>query len=446
MYQTEFILNKNDMKPKEYCKDLVISYDPNYLILDMDADNEYIFYNCVRHFGCRINKLELLLLDLLYKYEDVDYITTQFPTKKQELIKNTLQRVVDKKVLSIDPLEKKDESPKQIYYPQTYYLHLTYKCNLACTYCYNKDIRSNKSELNLSEWKKIINKIAPHASQIILTGGECFMYSEISSLVKYIKETIKEIRISCISNCMHDFANGEMSEAFDFIDDITFSCDSISEEKERKGFDPQLFQKNIEYIRKNKPNIKIGISTTNTATNTSDVDDIKKYCNSVKCNLMNVVLIPCKLDDIKLMPPISEYLFDNAMQEKLPEDSYIQLPLKRVRCGAAINTCSIDPMGNVYPCQSLHFEDFHMGNILEQDIEELRYLNRKESCLPTVDEIPTCTKCKVRYICGGGCPATAYELDKKTIGRSKLVCPYNYHLAIKTLEKIKNNPLNQENA
>ncbi|WP_455587321.1 SPASM domain-containing protein [Bacteroides sp.] len=431
------------MRTKEYCTDLLISYDPNYLILDTTANNEYIFYNSVRHFGCRINKLELLLLDLLYKYENVDYITSQFPIEKQDIVKNTLQRVADKQVLSVEPLEKKEESTSSINYPQTYYLHLTYKCNLACTYCYNQEIRSNKAELSLSDWKKIIDKIAPYASKIILTGGECFLYHDFSSLVKYIKETIKEINLSCISNCMHDFSSSEISVVLDCIDDITFSCDSISREGERKGFKPELFRKNIEYLRKNKPNIRIGVSTTNTADNASDIHETKQFCMSVNCEMMNVVLVPNRLDNIELMPPISGYLYDNAAMESPSQDSYAQLPMKRTGCGAAKSTCSIDPRGNVYPCQSLHYNDFLMGNILHQDIEELRYLNKKEKCLPTVDEIPTCAKCKVKYICGGCCPAAAYELDKKTIGRSKLTCPYNHHLAILTLEKIKNNPLKE---
>lgn len=49
------------------------------------------------------------------------------------------------------------------------------------------------------------------------------------------------------------------------IDNITFSCDSIEKEGERKGFNPELFRKNIEYLKNNKPNLKIGISATNTA-------------------------------------------------------------------------------------------------------------------------------------------------------------------------------------
>lgn len=428
------------MEIKEHCTNLLLSYDPNFLILDVKRGNEYIFYNSIRHLGCRISKLELLLLELLYKYEDIEYISSKFPVGRQAIIEETLQRVIDEQLLSIIPLEEPTPTEQQNQYPQAYYLHLTYKCNLACTYCYNKKIRSNKEELELNEWKILINKIAPFAKNIVLTGGECFMYHDFIPLLKYIKKAITNVHIACISNCMHNFVDKEFDEAFEYIDNITFSCDSIEKEGERKGFNPELFRKNIAYLKNSKPNLKIGISATNTAKNTCDIHKIKDFSEKMNCDIMNITLIPSVLDDIELMAPISEYLYDNTGTENISPDNYIQFPRSRTGCGAAKNVCSIDSKGNVYPCQSLHYKHFFMGNLLEQEISELRYLNNKEKCLPSVNDILTCSKCKVKYICGGGCMATAYELNKTTIGRDKLICPYNYHLAMMTLEKIKNNP------
>ena len=85
-----------------------------------------------------------------------------------------------------------------------------------------------------------------------------------------------------------------------------------------------------------------------------------------------------------------------------------------------------------------------MGNLLQQEIKELRYQDDEE-CIPCVDEIPECTKCKVKYVCGGGCFASAYELRGNKLGHNKWLCPYNYHIAMNTLLRIKNNPIIQNN-
>lgn len=141
------------------------------------------------------------------------------------------------------------------------------------------------------------------------------------------------------------------------------------------------------------------------------------------------------------MPPIAENNDNNSNSlESTSENLYSNFRGKKSRCGAAKNTCSIDPVGNVYPCQSLHFEEFLMGNILRQNIEELRYQDEEE-CIPCIDEISECSKCKVKYICGGGCLASSYELNKRKLGRNKWLCPYNYDIAIKKLESIRNNPV-----
>ncbi|MDR0983066.1 MAG: radical SAM protein [Culturomica sp.] len=427
------------MKKIEYNPNLFISYDPNFLIIEI-AEQEYIFYNSVRHFGCRISKLELLLLNVLYKYEDIEYIMSNMPIGKQNNLKKTLERLSDSQILSTTPYTGEDYNKTKNVKLKTFYIHLTYRCNLNCSYCYNKSIRTtNVNEISINEWKKIIDKIAPYASLIVLTGGECFLYKDILPLLEYTREKAPNSQLSCISNCMHDFSNENINQALNYFNSITFSCDSISEEGERIGFNPELFKNNIEYIKTNFPNINIDISKTNTINNVKDSAEFITFRSKVKYGFTNIVLNPCKYSDIEIMPPISDFFENDAIvSESLYKKSYSSMRGKKTRCGAAKYICSVDPVGNVYPCQSLHFEEFIMGNLLRQDIKDLRYQDEEE-CIPCVDEIPECTKCKVKYICGGGCFAGAYELRNHKLGHNKWLCPYNYHIAMDTLQHIKNN-------
>ena len=54
-------------------KKLLIETNPSFVVLKLD-DNSFIFYNSIRHIGCRLNAVEIRLLNLMYKFNDVDYI------------------------------------------------------------------------------------------------------------------------------------------------------------------------------------------------------------------------------------------------------------------------------------------------------------------------------------------------------------------------------------
>ena len=225
---------------------LSISYDNNYLIISTEKENEFIFYNSNIHYGRKCNTLELHLLDLVYKYKSADYIADKVNEKYKEQVRTACLKIIDSKILSTEKFS--EDKTDTICMPSIYYIHLTYKCNLSCTYCYNKDIRKNKKELALEQWKKIIDKIVPYASSITLTGGEVFLCQNLLNLVQYIKEKKRTISINCISNCMHDFSEERFQTILAYIDSITFSCDSVYAEKDRKGFNPDLFQNNIKYL------------------------------------------------------------------------------------------------------------------------------------------------------------------------------------------------------
>ena len=64
----------------------------------------------------------------------------------------------------------------------------------------------------------------------------------------------------------------------------------------------------------------------------------------------------------------------------------------------------IDYRGDVYVCSSLRTNEFKLGNILEEDIDPVIFLNRWIP--PFVDEFDKCKGCPVQYFCvGGGCIA-----------------------------------------
>ena len=423
----------------------LLSYDKRFIILKgniKDSKEEYyIVYNSVRHTAMRLTKIEFSLLELLYKYEDIEFIVSKFETKNKSLVSNALSKLVSTKLLSLEVEVPTINTQNEKLVPSTYYLHLTDKCNLNCTYCYNKKQRINYNDLPIDKWKKIVDKISPFAKSITLTGGECLLYHDFSEILDYIRFINPKLHIACISNGMHDFEQLAKKCKFEQLNHIMFSCDSISKVGNRIGFIPKKFKTSVEFIKNNYPSVSVEISTTLTAYNDNDLSEIRTYCNSLNCYAKFINLVPEQLSDIEDMPRLQSCL--DAIETIPPNNSELRpLPVRGSRCGASRTVCSIDSQGYVYPCQALHYKEFLMGNILDTELVNLRYIKDDKWCLPDVDELEGCSECEIRYICGGGCLAVTYAANNRMFKRSRLMCPFKYNVAISHLINIKTSSTN----
>lgn len=77
-----------------------------------------------------------------------------------------------------------------------------------------------------------------------------------------------------------------------------------------------------------------------------------------------------------------------------------------------LNWVSIDPHGNIYPCEYLKV-DYRFGNILDQSLEDI---SSNESYLEFEQMVkaipPKCQKCEFYKLCGNGCPNTRVLHDE----------------------------------
>lgn len=414
---------------KSYSMKLKIFSEPKFLILK-DEDN-FVFYNSVRHFSCRISLLDLSIFNLIYILGDIEDILTYIPQKYHGYVKQVYNAVTYNNVLDITQSCK----TKNIEYqePSTYYLHLTYKCNLDCVYCYNKKIRSGfKTELSLEEWYSILDKIIPYASKIILTGGEPFLFNHITEIILYIKKNKKAIKIEVISNCMIDYSKKQFEEIFPNLSQIIFSCDNLSDKnQQRKNFKPDLFKKNIIYIKQKYPNLITLVSSVYSCGNYNELNNIRNFCYQQNAIFKSVLIVPGNKDEISLLPPFEEY------SSTLHKSNH-KLPIMRLHCGAAVGIISINPIGEVYPCQSLMRDEFRLGSLKEStmnDIMQSDVLDLFRNKF-NVENIPTCNKCNVKYICAGGCRSATVNLEGSAGKWPRTLCKYYKEQAINALRSI----------
>lgn len=411
----------------------LLESNPAFILLK-NKDNDYVFYNSINHRAYVLSELELDILELIYTYNDKETILSHFNLEQRALVEEAFERVNTLKLL--DCTQPAFVSPLNSTLPSSFYLHLTYRCNLRCAYCYNREIRKGyKKDLRFEDWKIIINKIIEHASSITLTGGECFLFDGIETIVRYIKKEKPDIKITCISNGMSDFRTTKLTELFRDIDSIMLSCDSAFDVGYRTGFDPLRYRNNIEFIRTEFPDVKVDISATLTHANADDLIKTKHFCFERGCSFNTVVLLPTNHRQIDLMPSISKI---DEMSDSVFDAEKTVLQAPRLRCGAGKEILSIDPEGKVYPCQSLHYDEFLMGNLLTDNLDSIVKVQSSKDFFPSLEDLQVCNKCKVKYICGGGCLASGYDLYHK-LDRNHLTCILNYKNCIAKLQSLVKN-------
>lgn len=73
-------------------------------------------------------------------------------------------------------------------------------------------------------------------------------------------------------------------------------------------------------------------------------------------------------------------------------------------CGAGRRCVSVSHDGSIYPCHMLHIPELRVGNAFVDSGEDIRK-GLASRPLQSVDEVPGCKSCDIRYLCGGGCRA-----------------------------------------
>ena len=387
-------------------------------IVFLQKDNNYVVYNIERHVSVLVDYVGYLLIQLfLQSKEDIDDFGNYLPESIKQNAFDFINRL--KKIgLFYNGICKEINIVNNI--PNQYYLHLTYKCNLKCKYCYNKDIRNYFSELSMNKWEKIISSISPFAKNVIITGGEPFLFKNIDRVVDMLKSANMSVIIEIISNGMIEFSSYKFNRLFDRIDKITFSCDSFVDSNQlRVGFKVDNLFHNIQWLKVKNNKLKIAISSTYFKNGFLNQKIIENYCKNNNIDFRSVLIVPNNICELKYLPTINEY--KNAILNKSKD-----ITMKRVHCGAAVGLFSIAPNGDVFPCQNLHYDEFKIGNILNSSLNDLInssmaiYFREKLK----VYNIKKCKSCSMRFICGGGCRAATYRLEHDISEHPKHLCKF----------------------
>lgn len=307
----------------------------------------------------------------------------------------------------------------------TVYLHLTQRCNLKCSYCYNKENLNAKKELSKEQWYEIalmLHKI--NVKKIILTGGEVFLRTDIEDIVNYFYK--QEYNIEILTN---GTLLDKHYDILQYVNKIIISLDGINDNdnKLRINSDKYNILKNLEMIPTAYKE-KVFIRSVLTTNNENSINNTKKYIEEqLGLNFIINDLVPCSKKDFLLLS--NKYLDFQSKSINKIEFSF---------CSACSNTLAIDSNGDLYPCQSLVKKDLLITNVFNENwIEKLTKSKICKKFLSVRTHYPRqCRKCCFKFICGGGCRAIAKNLYGKIKACNADMCDRYKHIISSNLLKL----------
>ncbi len=334
----------------------------------------------------------------------------------------------------------------------------TYICNLACSYCYNEDVRKpimSKDTLQklIYENFSYVRKMSAFSGlEFIWHGGEPFIagLDFYEAAVRFQKEYSQGLKYF---NTIQTNATLFNNRWLDFITKNDFSV-SISIDGPKKTHDANRidhkgqgsFDRVMVGIQKLRDaNINFGSVLVVNKKNKEYIDEIYDFLlyEKIAFNIIPLTKSGSAVtayDDLGL--DAAEYadswikLYDRWFGATGDNYIYISDFVRKTQaimagraadcigmsqCGNA--NCSTDPLGDIFPCASLSGHlDLKFGNINDNSLFDILNVNRAKAW--RTRKIDTnCNLCKWQHVCHGGCQSRSYNFFSSDYNVRDYYCP-----------------------
>lgn len=315
-------------------------------------------------------------------------------------------------------------------------LNITHRCNLACEYCFAKNLTiENAASMDSRTVKAAFDFIFRESKelerlQVDFFGGEPLMvFDRVKEGVEYARELEKKhgkrVLFTLTTN-----ATLLTDEIISFLKDnnisLILSLDGRKQvndrfRKFRSGtgtYDSII--KNVTRVKEMMEKKDYYIRGTFTGQ-TGDILDTLRFFQEQ--GFYNVSLEPVsspgecpysireeKLEDLlESYREAARWMANQTLcfyHFNLEVDNPLCLTRRITGCGAGVEYLAVDPKGDLYPChQFIENEVFRMGSVFT-GIEAGEIVNKfKET---TIYHKEACEKCWARFYCGGGCHFQQY--------------------------------------
>ncbi len=332
--------------------------------------------------------------------------------------------------------------------------HITKKCNLKCKFCYSSAIEKKVDELSRNEIDKVINDI--HKNNVLevqIEGGEPFLHSELTYILKRLKENHIRVRLLTNGTVVNESVLKTVKELFDENDVLQVSLHGHDSETHDnivglKG----SFQNVIRFFEKTEElniatRVSCVVSTKNIQYLREMIELLLNYKNIV--TFVTQPIIPIGRAEKKETVPKHDLLkayydlrdlsnsihlallLGHAYEIELLAEYMLKFGKKQDRtyCAAGRARLHIDESGNIYPCHFLVDEEFHLGNIRKDSFAKVWHGEKIQIIRNGRSEDNYCSKCKLKKNCTRKGLCTSYV--NGGINNKPINCNINENMIIK---------------
>ena len=297
---------------------------------------------------------------------------------------------------------------------QSAYLHVTDRCNMDCVGCYSRSNGRNKTpDLSLDDLCAIIDKLAGLGIQRLhLSGGEPALRRDLCAIVDYAKEA-GMTWVDLATNGLLAFSDYDLDRLAACIDGVSISVDGLpggTSSRIRIGDSKQTQLRAVSILKSH--GLAVTMLPTIHAKNICDIPTYLKFADELNvrisfsmlsCSACNRNLGGLAFSEKDLLRIARVLDAEGARSGKKPVLSV------RLSCGAGKTMVSVSADGSVYPCHMLQAQEFCIGNMLHDSLEEIAESYVRQEFLDlTVESVEECSSCTYAYLCGGGCRARAF--------------------------------------
>jgi MoaA/NifB/PqqE/SkfB family radical SAM enzyme len=185
--------------------------------------------------------------------------------------------------------------------PYAAIFYVTHKCNLACTYCTQKEPDVFSQELPTAESIKLLRLMRQETDSILFTGGEPTRREDIEELARAARHDLKFRSVLLLTNgtLLH-----ERQRLFDALHSLIISLDSLQADSTRPMAKPAVLARVLENLQLAKARFPrttdITISTVIEEWNIAEVERLLDFCGEQGFVFATQTALDEKLPNLRL--------------------------------------------------------------------------------------------------------------------------------------------------
>lgn len=301
------------------------------------------------------------------------------------------------------------------------YLHVTYGCNLTCDHCYASSGPHNFGQtMPVEDVRRLVQESARAGfSKAIITGGEPLMHPDRDGLLNALAElrqAVKPLQIVLRTNLAYPLSPGLTERLLYSVDQIVVSIDGDQTDHDaRRGTNSYLhtvanlrtliscFPAREQENGQLKKRLVLASTLPMAQMDSEQAQAVHALAEELGVGVRFKPVLPLGRALSKTRIPE----FYSSLDDE--REAILQQSAPRSTCGLGMNLY-IAPDGQCYPCYALTGAQYTLGNALEDGLIDVLCQNNHYRRV-TVDNNQKCSKCELRYLCGGFCRAWSVDGD-----------------------------------